>query len=67
MSQNKLAETGQRVLEASHGMNSAFIQMRAKPPATTFSSKALSFYNSREEANPILIQSTEKVNFATHD
>lgn len=44
--------------------------MRAKPAPTTFSSKAISFYNGRDEEqanNPILIQSTDRHNFATHD
>ena len=44
--------------------------MRQKPPATTFSVKALSFYgndNRVMQTNNILVQSTDKVNFATHD
>ena len=47
--------------------------MRSKPPATTFSAKALSFYSNENggagigSKNAILIQSTDKVNFATHD
>ena len=45
--------------------------MRAKPPMTTFSAKALSFYNSDHQGgdaqNKILIQQAEKVNYATHD
>ena len=44
--------------------------MRAKPPPTTFSSKALSFYNDADrtkDTNNILIQSADRVNFATHD
>ena len=69
---NKLANAGQRVLDSStHQLQSAFIQMRSKPPATTFSVKALSFYSNENApgigSNNILIQSTDKVNFATHD
>ena len=44
--------------------------MRAKPPPTTFSSKALSFYADKDrtaDSNAILIQSADRVNFATHD
>ena len=46
--------------------------MRAKPPPATFSSKALSFYSNEHNqfagsGNPILIKSTDKANFATHD
>ena len=55
---------------------SAFIQMRSKPPVTTFSSKALSFYSGDYNQNvmmggtsqeAILIESPDRVNFATHD
>ena len=75
MASNKLANAGQQVLDNSFSgqqphQKSAFIAMRAKPPPTTFSSKAISFYNGREEDttnNPILIQSAERHNFATHD
>lgn len=43
--------------------------MRSKPPVTTFSVKALSFYNSNDEGdnNHILVQSADRHNFATHD
>ena len=48
---SKLADAGQRLLDASNMANmrqSAFIAMRAKPPAATFSSKALSFYSNEQ-------------------
>ncbi len=85
---SSLANAGQRVIHGADGNSthnsSAFIQMRQKPPATTFSAKALSFYsnenfkNRRDQGaginnasnltgNAILIQSTDKVNYQTHD
>ena len=51
-------------------MNSAFIQMRSKPPMTTFSAKALSFYGTGNKPNgqeAILVQSADHINYATHD
>ena len=45
-SNNALAEAGQRVLENNTNQSIGFLQMRSKPPMTTFSVKALSFYNS---------------------
>ena len=43
---SNLADAGARVLAGGQvAGQSAFIQMRAKPPPATFSSKALSFYS----------------------
>lgn len=51
---------------------SAFIAMRAKPAPATFSTKALSFYNSeypngQQPGGGMIADSQERLNYATHD
>ena len=67
-----LAEVGQRVIENNAQNSSAFMQMRAKPPAPKFSAKALSFYSNDVMAKygkngPILVANADKAPYSTYD